>query len=302
MYITNSTQIKFVDFIKYCGEKDKILMLILKNLEEFHPEYIEIENRLKNSSLAEKVDFKIYAYNFSEPKDVENVAKYIEYEHPDIILILSNTPIEGANRKLFNKLRSNYDDILIIKLGRDRNKLNGNGLDNVYDAVFSNVDEVIEFFEKACTLIKPKGKPNRVVQVSSIDEIFKNVQPFKTVEEEEKKGENNTMSQNQNISAQKEQSIPVNSSEQASPSQQSSPQPQQHQQPLQDANMLLLLEVLKDLRDSIEELKEKIEKEPVKKVKSNSENTKKSGSTYNIVNIVIVALLLILIGIILFYK
>ena len=299
MYITNSTQIKFVDFIRYCGEKDKILMLILKNLEEFHPEYIEIENRLKNSSLAEKVDFKIYAYNFSEPKDVENVAKYIEYEHPDIILILSNTPIEGANRKLFNKLRSNYDDILIIKLGRDRNKLNGNGLDNVYDAVFSNVDEVIEFFEKACTLIKPKGKPNRVVQVSSIDEIFKNVQPFKTIEEEEKKSENNTMNQNnQNVSPQKEQNTSGNVSEQPS-----SPQSQrQSQQPLQDANMLLLLEVLKDLRDSIEELKEKIEKEPAKKVKSGSENTKKSGSTYNIVNIVIVALLLILIGIILFYK
>ena len=299
MYITNSTQIKFVDFIRYCGEKDKILMLILKNLEEFHPEYIEIENRLKNSSLAEKVDFKIYAYNFSEPKDVENVAKYIEYEHPDIILILSNTPIEGANRKLFNKLRSNYDDILIIKLGRDRNKLNGNGLDNVYDAVFSNVDEVIEFFEKACTLIKPKGKPNRVVQVSSIDEIFKNVQPFKTIEEEEKKSENNTMNQNnQNVSPQKEQNTSGNVSEQPS-----SPQSQrQSQQPLQDANMLLLLEVLKDLRDSIEELKDKIEKEPVKKVKSGSENTKKSGSTYNIVNIVIVALLLILIGIILFYK
>ena len=299
MYITNSTQIKFVDFIRYCGEKDKILMLILKNLEEFHPEYIEIENRLKNSSLAEKVDFKIYAYNFSEPKDVENVAKYIEYEHPDIILILSNTPIEGANRKLFNKLRSNYDDILIIKLGRDRNKLNGNGLDNVYDAVFSNVDEVIEFFEKACTLIKPKGKPNRVVQVSSIDEIFKNVQPFKTIEEEEKKSESNTMNQNnQNVSPQKEQNTSGNVSEQPS-----SPQSQrQSQQPLQDANMLLLLEVLKDLRDSIEELKEKIEKEPVKKVKSGSENTKKSGSTYNIVNIVIVALLLILIGIILFYK
>ena len=299
MYITNSTQIKFVDFIRYCGEKDKILMLILKNLEEFHPEYIEIENRLKNSSLAEKVDFKIYAYNFSEPKDVENVAKYIEYEHPDIILILSNTPIEGANRKLFNKLRSNYDDILIIKLGRDRNKLNGNGLDNVYDAVFSNVDEVIEFFEKACTLIKPKGKPNRVVQVSSIDEIFKNVQPFKTIEEEEKKSESNTMNQNnQNVSPQKEQNTSGNVSEQPS-----SPQSQrQSQQPLQDANMLLLLEVLKDLRDSIEELKEKIEKEPAKKVKSGSENTKKSGSTYNIVNIVIVALLLILIGIILFYK
>jgi len=297
MYITNSTQIKFVDFIKYCGEKDRILMLILKNLEDFHPEYIEIENRLKNSALAEKVDFKIYAYNFSEPKDVENVAKYIEYEHPDIILILSNTPIEGPNRKLFNKLRSNYDDILIIKLGRDRNKLNGNGLDNVYDAVFSNVDEVIEFFEKACTLIKPKNRPNRVVQVSSIEEIFKNVQPFKNIEEEntpvEKTTENNK----------REENIKVEKNTQTSQTNHINNQAMQTQQSIQqDPNMLLLLEVLKDLKDSIEELREKIEEKEVGKKEKDANTKKTKSASYNIVNMVIIALLLILIGIILFYK
>jgi len=275
MYVAGLTQIKIVDFIKKCGEKERLLMLVLKNLEEFNPEYIEMENKLKNSSLAQKIEFKIYSYNFSQPKEVEHVAKYIEYEQPDIILILSNSSIEGVNRKLFESLHDK-GEILIVKIGQFKNKLNGDGLDSIYDAVFSNIDETIEFFEKACALVKPKRKTS-VVQISSVDDFFKNLPSFSQIEEEKKQ---------QEIKQEKKEERKQSSEE------------------ITDVNILLLIEVLKDLRESIEELKEKLDedKNSQKKEVKVEKKERTSSANYNILNVLTVALLLILIGIILVYK
>jgi hypothetical protein len=291
MYVASFTQLKIVDFIKRCGEKDKLVMLILKNIEEFNPAYIDIEKKLKNSSLAQKIEFKIYAYNFSDRKEIEYVAKYIEYEQPDIILILSNSPIEGFNRKLFENLQER-GDILIVKIGQDKNKLNGNNIDSIYDAIFSNEDEAIEFFEKACSLLKPKRKPQTVMQVENVDDFFKNIPQFNQIGVE-------------NMAP----SDSANTAPTAGNESQKSEKDGKTQE-ISEANLLLLIEVLKDLRDSLEELKEKVEQLQEQQRQSTSgkkeakveKKEKASPSGYNIVNILTIALLLVLIGIILVYK
>jgi hypothetical protein len=293
MFVATTSQIKIIDFIKKCSNKENLLALILKNLEEFNPEYIEMENKLKNSRLKEKIDFKVYSYSFSQPKEIEHIAKYIEFEKPDIVIILSDTPIEGFNRKIFEKFQAE-DSFLLVKINRNKNKLNGKGYDIIYDAVFPSMEEALDFFEKACFLLSPKKKASDVsknkttldksVYIGNVKDFFENLSHQMEIPKTrnyELSATNN--SSNINTQSQLNNSIAMEA----------------NHTPSQDANILLVIETLKDLKDSIEELKEMIEKQNQLKKKESKE---KLNNSYFIVNLITIVLLVLLIGILIFYK
>jgi len=293
MFVATNAQVKIVDFIKKCNSKPKLLALILKNLDEFNPEYIEMENILKSSKLQEKIDFKVYSYSFSQPKEIEHVAKYIEFENPDIVIILADTPIEGFNRKIFEKFQSE-GKFLLIKISRAKNKLNGNGYEAIYDAVFSSLDEAIDFFEKTCFLLGSKREKEKNLEnqqtnrvfIGNVNDFLNNLSPH--LPHQHLTSLTDTLSNNVQ---QAPQQVISNSASTIS-----NPPMQPNQQ--QEVNILLIIETLKELKDSVEELKDLIKKQSQLTQKTKEKKT----NNYSIVNILIIALLLLLIGILVFYK
>ncbi|GAB6065485.1 hypothetical protein JCM9492_05770 [Aquifex pyrophilus] len=171
MYISLELQEKILKLHNKCTSQGKVTVVILKNIQDFDPSYVEFENKIKTSSVASYMDIKVYGYNFENDREVENAFKFISYENPDVVIILSNSIGSSLHKKLLIEL-SHKEDIVLCTLGQKPIGTNG---EIFFDIIFSSGEEFIKFFEKTCEVFRQVEKKanHKLIEVKDAEDVFK---------------------------------------------------------------------------------------------------------------------------------